>query len=233
MPEAIYRKRSSIDVDRNVENATRDVEVAYDSDFLNPLCDFSGSILDIQPDGYEWVKCRQSAEVLPVILPTPDDVAASNHVFIINLPQPTLWRAFKLFQARTSLSCPSPIHIQKAPADQWAVLAADLEKWGQLPDDWDGDGARAPSQLVVANAKALLGRLRRAALSAPESYIAVDGEIGFTWRQGDRYASAALLADGHLVGYCDSDPPKVFRIDEPFHRDLDLSDFFTRLRRIT
>lgn len=111
----------------------------------------------------------------------------------------------------------------------WGRLESKVNRWSSLPDDWDGDGGVCPTREVVDAAKAFLKRARIVFLPVPQGYVAGDGEIGFRWRRGDAFASAAFLPDGHIVIFCKAGGSPALRIDEPYSAELDLSGFFDAL----
>jgi hypothetical protein len=136
---------------------------------------------------------------------------------------------------QVSGTVPTPLSPKRALdtpfVSDWKRLIADLDRWENLPDDWDGESGVAPSKNAVAAAKALLKLLWRKAIPLPEGHVAGDGEIGFTWKKGSAYASTAIFPDLHLVAYLDDGKGSpILRIDEVFSADIDLSSFVSGLR---
>jgi hypothetical protein len=97
----------------------------------------------------------------------------------------------------------------------YGVVRNRVDEYARLPDDWDGYGGCAPNANVISAAKDVLRYLERAGVSAPASYVAGDGEVGFRWNTARGFASISLLEDGHLVGFAQPQGAAAYMVDEP------------------
>lgn len=80
-------------------------------------------------------------------------------------------------------------------ANDWVRCFDDLVAVGLLRDDWDGDGAKAPSPAVVSSARDLLQFLREMRLPAPSGIGAgPNGSVLVDWRNGRRYFEIDVIA---------------------------------------
>ncbi len=81
------------------------------------------------------------------------------------------------------------------PADPWEKDPRALEEIGRLEDDWDGDGAGAPSQDLVDSARELLLWLRQQKIPAPSRVAAgPNGTILLEWQCGLNYFEIEVCA---------------------------------------
>lgn len=85
----------------------------------------------------------------------------------------------------------------------WASLRSSIERWSRLPIDWDGANGVPPTKASVEHARRFVSQIRALNIKIPKGYISADGEIGFRWNCGEKFASAAFLHDGYFVGYID------------------------------
>lgn len=72
----------------------------------------------------------------------------------------------------------------------WECVARAIDTMRELADDWDGDGAVAPSAAVVSNALRITSSLELRDDFPPPSRVlpSVNGTIVFEWRFGDWYS---------------------------------------------
>lgn len=112
----------------------------------------------------------------------------------------------------------------------WSALQAKLSKWASLPNDWDGDDGIAPSTIAVANARLFLDAAAACGAPVPMPYIAGDGEVGFRWKKGDGYASAAFLSNGTILLFARKpDETATFADKQTVLAESDFSELFIRL----
>ena len=107
-------------------------------------------------------------------------------------------------QARVrDLRWPSGIHGPKVlswrgvPFHSDTKLRRELESYVHLPDDWDGEGAVAPSQAAIVDALTFLdGRPPDIPLPHPDQ--GSEGEVGVYWdnRDAQVFAEATFEGDG-------------------------------------
>lgn len=99
----------------------------------------------------------------------------------------------------------------------WNALRAKLQRWKNLPLDWDGDDGIAPSNQTIDACSAFLCELEFFEAPIPVATIAGDGEITYEWAKDDGFASASLTADGHLIAFLrEPGSTAPLRTDEPF-----------------
>ena len=72
-------------------------------------------------------------------------------------------------------------------------LVQEIQSYGNLQTDWDGDGGRAPLKKDINNAVAFLQSLQDGDI--PEPMVAGDGDVGFVWETESSYLE---------VGFCDN-----------------------------
>jgi hypothetical protein len=71
---------------------------------------------------------------------------------------------------------------RKAPGHSWADVTNELSRVSKLSDDWDGQGADAPSPETVELARTAISRMRKEAWPSPSFVRATPaGEIAFEW----------------------------------------------------
>jgi len=71
---------------------------------------------------------------------------------------------------------------------EWVAQIDQLTAFRSLQDDWDGDGAVAPSGELVDGAVALARSLREQEVEPPDRIVAgVNGTIFFEWHLPDGY----------------------------------------------
>lgn len=119
---------------------------------------------------------------------------------------------------------------QKASHTTYSRLFAALERWAELPEDWDGDRGKTPPPESLRAAKRFLTLAELLSVSPPSPYIDGDGEIGFRWRRNGDFASVAFLPDGSFVGFIREGQREPKKIDVPFGVALGSSDFVLALK---
>ena len=78
-------------------------------------------------------------------------------------------------------------------AKNWSTQFARLADLRKLRNNWDGDGAHAPSAQLLDSLEHLLRRLHAAKLAAPSRMIAtVDGTVAAEWQSHSIYASVEI-----------------------------------------
>lgn len=77
-------------------------------------------------------------------------------------------------------------------------LAAKLDSFSDLPNDWAGDETSLPSGRTIASAKTLLWSLS-SDHALPQVSPSAEGEIGFAWLVGGQRIEAILYPDNLLV----------------------------------
>jgi hypothetical protein len=88
----------------------------------------------------------------------------------------------------------------QAERDRWKAIRADLLLIARLRDDWDGQGAKAPSPPVVESAFHILRLFHEGGLSVPSSVVAApDGAVVFTWETPNSYREAEISRPGHIT----------------------------------
>jgi len=82
----------------------------------------------------------------------------------------------------------------------WAELFTELDTFRLLTDDYDGQGAIAPTNEVVEGAIELLGDCRRMGLLPPSCVVAgVNGTVSLEWDLPDRQLVVVEVTDRHAA----------------------------------
>ena len=86
---------------------------------------------------------------------------------------------------------------QIAPLDSETRLRDELASYVHLPDNWDGEGAAAPSQAAVDDALTFLDS-KPADIPLPHPDQGSEGEVGIYWDNRDArvFAEATFEGDG-------------------------------------
>src|SRR5437667_11617005 len=89
-------------------------------------------------------------------------------------------------------------------AGPWAPAIQKIIGFQNLEDDWDGFGAEAPSQEVLASAIGLAYCFHEKRIDPPHCVVAgVGGEIVFVWQHPDgTYAEIEIDGLLHAEGMC-------------------------------
>lgn len=100
-----------------------------------------------------------------------------------------------------------------------------------MPADWTDEDYCCPPKPVVSAALSFLAHARLAGVLSPAgATIDGDGEIAFRWTAGQSSASACFSPDGNIIGYVSRPGRKLFKLDTRYEEDLDLTEFFHKLR---
>lgn len=85
---------------------------------------------------------------------------------------------------------PATAAVSRGTSAGWHEVIDDLLAAYKLADDWDGQGAKAPSREALATALKLAASLRSSGLRYPDEYgPSVNGEVTFYWK----WAASSLL----------------------------------------
>ncbi len=86
------------------------------------------------------------------------------------------------------------ILAQKPQADRWAACISTLLSYLSLGDDWNGDGAAAPTPANVYGAVAWLQQLQECGSSCPppQAVPGVNGEVLLVWQDRSFYLEAEI-----------------------------------------
>lgn len=83
-------------------------------------------------------------------------------------------------------------------ADTWRLRMEELLALRTLEEDWDGQGAKAPSVDLVDSALHLAERLRQQGIDAPCRIVpGVNGTVIFEWQQDGIYREMEVTRPGH------------------------------------
>ena len=86
----------------------------------------------------------------------------------------------------------------------WAKVVNSLTSMYSLLDDWDGEGAESPNQLIIDSVFNLLGEIRDKNIALPERIVPTqEGGVLLEWQRGGDYMELDViepnLADLMLV----------------------------------
>jgi len=79
------------------------------------------------------------------------------------------------------------------------VLVDRIESLSQLEDNWDTEGAEAPTQQVLWNSKIVLEILFHLELFPSDVVPSVEGGVGIVFKHGESYVDIELFNDGDIV----------------------------------
>ena len=79
-------------------------------------------------------------------------------------------------------------------------IGEQLRRYADLHDDWDGYGGHAPTRQDIENAVWFIPHIPKGALFSAQLMVAGDGDVGFFWKQKDRYLEVGFL-DGTISFY--------------------------------
>ena len=126
------------------------------------------------------------------------------------------------------------IQREYAGLDSWKRIAATIRHWRDLGEDWDGDDGVPPSKDALDAADKFVKTASEQGVAPPKPYISSDGEIGLTWRSGNRYATASFLPDGRFLAYCPVEQGEHVRLIVPYQQALSVSaEFIAEVRALT
>ena len=79
----------------------------------------------------------------------------------------------------------------------WARRWREIEAISRLGDDWDGEGARAPTAAILNTARRLLGQMSEDGDTAPSSItVSSDGTVIIAWKRLGAYREAEVERAG-------------------------------------
>jgi hypothetical protein len=84
--------------------------------------------------------------------------------------------------------------------DYGRPTAAELMGYGNLPQDWDGQGAEAPSSLAISNALRML-EITPVGIEAPKPMLLASGEVALYWDFGEVYAEIGFDQAGNYYAF--------------------------------
>jgi hypothetical protein len=106
---------------------------------------------------------------------------------------------------------PERADVETTLPDAWSQRMAELLDLRTLEDDWDGQGAKAPSAALMDSAIQLAGILRQQGMNAPCRIVpGVNGTVIFEWQQGDIYREMELTTPdrAEMLEMTPGQPPK-------------------------
>jgi hypothetical protein len=114
---------------------------------------------------------------------------------------------------------------------RWATTENQVKEWGRQTNNASDEGGILPNESMINSALSFLARAKLAEVAPPNSTsIDADGEIAFFWTNGPYSASACFPPDGHIVGYANTPGENaLFKIDEKYHQNLVLKNFFQQI----
>jgi hypothetical protein len=103
-------------------------------------------------------------------------------------------------------------------ADFAPVTAAALMGYQDLSENWDGEGARAPSSTAIASALRMLAATPTI-LEAPKPMVIASGEVALYWDYGDTYAEIGFEENGKYYAYAESPGFEPVHLDDVYVED--------------
>lgn len=86
------------------------------------------------------------------------------------------------------------------PQADWAVPALKkLSQLAKLEDDWDSDGASAPTQAAITLAERVLTAFAEADSESPSVDPSAEGGICLSLRRGERYGDIECFNSGEVL----------------------------------
>jgi hypothetical protein len=104
----------------------------------------------------------------------------------------------------------------RAPVSDWSACLADLDRYQQYGDDWDGQGASAIPGALVASARELALALRARGVPAPDAVLpGFEGTVALEW---DAVAGGSVALEVTAPGCAElecrhADPRIAARVD--------------------
>jgi hypothetical protein len=93
------------------------------------------------------------------------------------------------------------LYARTPEPDAWSQRLDDLLQIRLLEDDWDGQGAKAPSTELVDSAIGLAEIFRQQGQDAPCRIVpGVNGTVLFEWQHGDMYEEIEVLRPFYAEG---------------------------------
>ncbi|MGE0187741.1 MAG: hypothetical protein AB7F79_00310 [Steroidobacteraceae bacterium] len=93
------------------------------------------------------------------------------------------------------------------PTTKLEKLVGELRSWRLLTANWDGEGAKQPSDPSLKQAE-LFARLYQLSAIIPETMLNANGHAGLTWNEPSLYADLEFLGDGRLAYYIERNGDK-------------------------
>ena len=114
-------------------------------------------------------------------------------------PQPTVAASWSTLATISTVLLARNPHASECPATTIAndelKLRHDLASYAELQEDWDGEGAKPPSQSAVDDALVFLdGRPQDIPPPYPEE--GTEGDVGVYWDYSDEHIFAEVIFDG-------------------------------------
>lgn len=99
-----------------------------------------------------------------------------------------------------------------------------IQRYGALLDDWDHEGAIAPSKKDICNAENFLGLIVSLDVNLPSVFLSREGEINFIWDSSDSsvYIDIGFIDGAYSVYAIDAHNEKISRNEKEYDTD-DLS----------
>ena len=111
------------------------------------------------------------------------------------LPAITFWRARVRAPDKSRTRATQILQWQVAPSGAEAKLRHELASYVNLPDNWDGEGATAPSQAAVDDALTFLDS-RPHDIPLPHPDQGSEGAVGIYWDNRDAQVFAEATFEG-------------------------------------
>lgn len=91
--------------------------------------------------------------------------------------------------------------------------AAQLIAYRDLPDDWDGEGATAPSAEAISDALDMLA-VTPAWLDPPKPMVLPSGDVALYWDSGERYAEIGFDGSGSYYAFATAPGQPPVHLDD-------------------
>jgi len=92
--------------------------------------------------------------------------------------------------------------VLEDPDPKWRKVVDELLAARDLEDDWDGQGAKAPSIEVVDTSLVLVQKLRTAGFAPPNDFgPSVNGAMTLAWRSDTSSMEIEVLSSTRIEGY--------------------------------
>lgn len=95
------------------------------------------------------------------------------------------------------------------------TITEEFQKYGALPDDWDGDNGYAPALSDIENALAFMNHLPEEGITSAKLMVAGDGDVGFCWEHDNHYLEIGFQ-DGSISFYGKTSEGEKITGDEVF-----------------
>jgi hypothetical protein len=108
-----------------------------------------------------------------------------------------LKRITPVFQAADARANGAAAGGRLPQGESWSAALEQVQRLQSLGADWDGQGAQAPSPVLLESARQLAEVLARHAFPPPCRVVAgPDGEVLLEWQAGDAYLEAEIGRPG-------------------------------------